>query len=153
MIRCASLFRQPPAGGDRSQGAVRNRRGQLPYLLVPTVACRKKARCGRFHPVIGQEIPLLIPFRQCRGHFRIGNAAKGHEQPADREPRLPSVGIFQQKVFQLSVVGVEIGDDRIRQDGKIFPLGRLLHQCLLRPESISPVDQCHAAAASGQTIH
>ena len=92
----------------------------------------------------------MIPFRQCRGHFRIGNAAKGHEQPADREPRLPSVGIFQQKMFQLSVVGVEIGDDRIRQDGKIFPLGRLLHQCLLRPEGFSPVDQRHAAAASGQ---
>ena len=92
----------------------------------------------------------MIPFRQCCGHFRIGNAAKGHEQPADREPRLPSVGIFQQKVFQLSVIGVEIGDDRIRQDGKIFPLGRLLHQCLLRPEGFSPVDQCHAAAASGQ---
>lgn len=59
----------------------------------------------------------MIPFRQCCGHFRIGNAAKGHEQPADREPRLPSVGIFQQKVFQFSVIGAEIGDDRIRQDG------------------------------------
>ena len=29
-------------------------------------------------------------------------------------------------------------------------MGRLLHQCLLRPESISPVNQRHAAAASGQ---